>query len=492
MSLINVTDLTFGYDGAYDTVFENVSFQMDTDWKLGLTGRNGRGKTTLFRLLMHEFEYSGKISADVDFEYFPYPVEHTDWLTSDIAGEIAPNASDWEFSKEFFLLGLDEDVFYRQFCTLSKGEQTKVLLAALFLKENSFLLIDEPTNHLDTQAREKLAAYLSAKKGFILISHDRYILDSCVNHILAINKTGIEIVRGNFSDWQRNKNLRDEFEIRENKKLKGEIRRLEQSARRSGIWSYKTEKSKFNQKNSGLKIDRGFVGHKSAKMMKRAKTIEARQKSMAEEKAKLLHNIESAQPLQIMPLAYFNDVLAEFKNVSVFYGKKEVFRNISFKLNRGDITALCGGNGSGKSSILKLLCGEDICYTGEIIKSSRLIVFYVSQNTDDVKGSISDYARRKEIDESLLKSVLSKLGVSDAQLEKRIEDLSEGQRKKVLISASLCTRAHLYVWDEPLNFLDVISRMQLENLLCSYKPSMIFVEHDKTFCENTASQKIEL
>ncbi len=170
---------------------------------------------------------------------------------------------------------------------------------------------------------------------------------------------------------------------------------------------------------------------------------------MAEEKAKLLHNIESAQPLQIMPLAYFNDVLAEFKNVSVFYGKKEVFRNISFKLNRGDITALCGGNGSGKSSILKLLCGEDICYTGEIIKSSRLIVSYVSQNTDDV-------------------------------------------RKKVLISASLCTRAHLYVWDEPLNFLDVISRMQLENLLCSYKPSMIFVEHDKTFCENTASQKIEL
>ena len=284
MSLINVSDLTFGYDGAYDNVFENVSFQIDTDWRLGLTGRNGRGKTTFFKLLMKEFEYSGKITADVDFEYFPYSAVNEEYFTIDVVREIAPNAEDWEFSKEFSLLGLEDDVFYRQFFTLSKGEQTKALLVALFLKENAFLLIDEPTNHLDMQAREKLAEYLSGKKGFILISHDRYILDKCVNHILAVNKNGIEVVKGNFSDWQYNKNLRDEFEIRENEKLKGEIRRLSVSAKRTGGWSDKIEKSKFNQKNSGSKIDRGFVGHKSAKMMKRAKRIEARQDAALKEK----------------------------------------------------------------------------------------------------------------------------------------------------------------------------------------------------------------
>lgn len=492
MSLINVTDLTFGYDGAYDNVFENVSFQIDTDWRLGFTGRNGRGKTTFFKLLMKQLEYRGKISADVDFEYFPYPVYNQDWLISDIVRDIAPNAQDWEFLKEFSLLDLSEDVFYRQFNTLSKGEQTKVLLAALFLKENAFLLIDEPTNHLDAAAREKLAQYLSCKKGFILISHDRFILDKCVNHILAINKCDIEIVKGNFSQWQHNKKLRDAFEIRENEKLKGEIKRLSLSARRTGSWSDKTEKSKFNQKNSGLKIDRGFIGHKSAKMMKRAKNLETRQNTVIEEKSKLLRNIEGSDSLQIMPLKFFDDVLVEFKNVCVFYGQKEACRNVSFKIKTGEMISLCGKNGSGKSSILKLICGENIAHTGDIIKSGRLIISYIPQNADNIKGTISDYARSKEIDESLLKSVLSKLDFSEIQLEKRIENLSEGQKKKVLIAGSICTRAHLYVWDEPLNYIDVISRMQIENLLYEYKPTIIFVEHDRIFCEKIGAKKIEL
>ncbi len=492
MSLINVSDLTFGYDGAYDNVFENVSFQIDTDWRLGLTGRNGRGKTTFFKLLMKEFEYSGKITADVDFEYFPYSAVNEEYFTIDVVREIAPNAEDWEFSKEFSLLGLEDDVFYRQFFTLSKGEQTKALLVALFLKENAFLLIDEPTNHLDMQAREKLAEYLSGKKGFILISHDRYILDKCVNHILAVNKNGIEVVKGNFSDWQYNKNLRDEFEIRENEKLKGEIRRLSVSAKRTGVWSDKIEKSKFNQKNSGSKIDRGFVGHKSAKMMKRAKSIEARQNAALKEKSLLLKNIEGSEELQIMPLKFFDDVLVEFKNVSVSYADKTVCRNISFKINQGDMISLCGKNGSGKSSLLKLICGGDICYTGDIIKSSRLVVSYVSQSTDSIKGTISEYSDANGIDESLLKSVLSKLDFSGVQLEKRMEHLSEGQKKKVLLAGSICKKAHLYIWDEPLNYIDVISRIQIEELLKKYKPTIIFVEHDRMFSENIASKRIDL
>ena len=147
MSLINVTNLTFSYEGSYDTIFENVSFQLDTDWKLGFTGRNGRGKTTFLHLLLGKYEYAGNIAANVSFEYFPYQVQDEENYTIDIIREISPDSMDWEIIKELTLLQLDEDVFYRQFCTLSKGEQTKVLLAAMFLKENAFLLIDEPTNH---------------------------------------------------------------------------------------------------------------------------------------------------------------------------------------------------------------------------------------------------------------------------------------------------------------------------------------------------------
>jgi lincosamide and streptogramin A transport system ATP-binding/permease protein len=127
---------------------------------------------------------------------------------------------DWEIVKELSLLDMDCDTLYRQFYTLSRGEQTKALLAAMFLKENSFLLIDEPTNHLDAEARQKLSDYLKKKKGFILISHDRSFLDNCIDHILSINKTNIEIQKGNFSSWWRNKELQDGFELAENEKLK--------------------------------------------------------------------------------------------------------------------------------------------------------------------------------------------------------------------------------------------------------------------------------
>lgn len=326
-----------------------------------------------FKLLMNEFEYSGKISSNVNFEYYPYTVENTDWLTIELVREIAPSAMEWEIAKELSLLDLTDDALYRPFCTLSKGEQSKALLAALFLKENAFLLIDEPTNHLDIEAREKLAGYLKKKKGFILISHDRYILDECTEYILAINKCNIEVMKGNFSDWQANKTLRDEYEIKENEKLKGEIKRLSSSAMQTGGWSDKIEKSKTGTRVAGLRPDRGYIGHKSAKMMKRAKSIEKRQNSAIEEKSKLLKNVESYSELEIRPLKFFDNTLLEFSDVSVSYDRKTVCSNINFKIEQGERIALRGKNGSGKSSILKLICGENIDYTGKSAETTGLL-----------------------------------------------------------------------------------------------------------------------
>ena len=204
MSLIRVTNLTFEYEGSYDPIFENVSFQIDTDWKLGFTGRNGRGKTTFLRLLMGQYEYQGTISTSVAFDYFPFEVTDYGMDTLELVEEILPDYEYWKLSRELSLLELEEDVLYRPFGTLSNGEQTKVMLAVLFLRENHFLLIDEPTNHLDLHAREVVSAYLDKKKGFILVSHDRAFLDRCIDHILSINKTNIEIQQGNFSSWRQN------------------------------------------------------------------------------------------------------------------------------------------------------------------------------------------------------------------------------------------------------------------------------------------------
>ena len=152
MSLIKVENLTFSYPSSYENIFENVSFQIDTDWKLGFIGRNGRGKTSFLKLLMGEYQYQGKIVSSVKFDYFPYPLEDTGRPTRELLSQVCPQGKDWEFRRELSLLELEDEVLERPFSSLSGGERTKALLAALFLNPGHFLLIDEPTNHLDSRA----------------------------------------------------------------------------------------------------------------------------------------------------------------------------------------------------------------------------------------------------------------------------------------------------------------------------------------------------
>lgn len=495
MSLINISNLTFAYDGSADNIFENVSFQIDTDWKLGFTGRNGRGKTTFLNLLLGKYEYKGSISGEVIFEYFPFEIKDKTLKTIEIIDSLNHDYQMWELEREMSLLDIPEDVLYREFNTLSNGEQTKILLAVLFLKENRFLLIDEPTNHLDIEGREIVAEYLKSKKGFILVSHDRRFLDNCIDHILSINKANIEIQKGNFSSWQVNKEMQDNSEIAKNYKLKKDIKRLEQAAKRTSEWSDKKEEKKSKKSYGGrapAMIDKGFVGAKAAKMMKRSKNLEARQNSALEEKTKLLKNIELSESLKIKPEEYHSNRMVTLDKISIFYGEKEVCKDVSFTIEKGDRIALRGKNGSGKSTILKLILGEDLKYTGNLYRGSRIKISYVSQETSFLKGKLSNFAKNSGIDESLFRAILRKMDFSREQFDKDLSSYSGGQKKKVLIAKSLCERAHLYVWDEPLNFIDVLSRIQIEELILEFQPIIIFVEHDMVFSETIANKIIKL
>ncbi|MDR0424779.1 MAG: ABC-F type ribosomal protection protein [Clostridiales Family XIII bacterium] len=486
MSLIQVKDLTFGYDGSYDNIFEDVSFAIDTDWRLGFTGRNGRGKTTFLRLLMGGLEYSGKIASAVDFAYFPYAVDDKTKPTIEILNGIAPQAEDWEIIREADLLDLDADVLYRPFDTLSGGEQTKAFLSALFLGENRFLLIDEPTNHLDIDARASVGRYLQRKKSFLLVSHDRGLLDLCTDHTLAINKTGIEVIAGNFSQWWEQKQRRDAFEGAQNERLAQKVSAMRDAAARTARWSDKTESGKLGERG----VDRGYIGHKAAKMMKRSKSAQQRMERAADEKSQLLKNVESTHPLNIHPLKYHADVLASARDLRLFYGDTQICRPISMQVRRGDRIAVCGKNGSGKSTLLKLLAGTDIKYTGDLSVPARLGISYVPQDTSQLCGGLKEYAGSYDVDESLFKAILQKLDFSSLQFGKPMESYSAGQKKKVLIARSLCEQAHLYIWDEPLNFIDVFSRMQIEELLAGSSATMLFVEHDAAFCEKIATGSI--
>lgn len=449
-------------------------------------GRNGRGKTTFLRLLMGNYEYSGKILSSVPFDYFPYPVADNAKMTWEILQEVCPLAQEWELLRELSLLEADAGVLWRPFETLSNGEQTKVLLAALFLNEGHFLLIDEPTNHLDAHARAMVSSYLSRKKGFILVSHDRRFLDGCVDHILSLNKADICVQSGNFSSWIENFDRQQNFEQAQNTRLQKDIKRLQQAAARSGIWSSRVEASKIGA------ADKGYVGHKSAKMMKRAKSIEARQQKAIEQKSGLLKNTEHTEALQIRPLEYRSDILAVLTGVSACYNGAAVNAPVSFSVRRGERIILEGKNGCGKSSLLKLLAGCPIEHTGTIKLGSGLIISYVSQDTSHLRGTLPDFARQYQLDESLFKTVLRKLDFERVQFEKDISEFSGGQKKKVLIAKSLCEQAHLYLWDEPLNFIDVYSRIQIEQLILEFSPSMVLVEHDRAFREAVATSIIPL
>ncbi len=492
MSLINVSDLTFGYDGDPNNIFENVSFQIDTNWKLGFIGRNGRGKTTFLNLLQRKYKYEGVISSSVDFLYFPFQVSNKNRLTYDILLEIDPDFIDWMLIKELSKLNLDAEVIYRNFDTLSMGEQTKVLLALLFLKENNFLLIDEPTNHLDKDARVLIANYLNTKKGFILVTHDRYFMDLCVDHVLAINITNIEVKQGNFSTWYYNKELEDKYEIENNQRIKKEINRLEESALEKKQWSDKVEKTKYHTKVAGLRPDRGYIGHKSAKMMKRSKNIENNIDTQIEEKSKLLKNIESYDDLKIKCLPFSKKTYLFLENIKIFYDEKMICENINFDILFEDRLQISGSNGCGKTSILKIILGENIKYEGTLNVSPNLKISYISQDTSYLKGEMDNFIYDYKLDETLFKTILRKLDFSRADFNKKLEILSQGEKKKILIAKSLSEEAHLYIWDEPLNYIDIFSRIQIEKLILEYKPTMIFVEHDQIFGEKIANKKLEL
>ena len=492
MSLISIKNLSFKYDGSLHNIFDDVSFNIDTNWKLGLIGRNGKGKTTFLNLLLGKFEYKGTISKNVEFDYFPFEVKDKDRIAIEIVNEIVPNAQDWEIIKELSLLNTDAEILYKNFNVLSGGEQVKILLISLFLKNNNFLLIDEPTNHLDIETRNNLIDYLNKKKGFILVSHDRDFLDKVIDHIISINNTNIEIQKGNFSSWQENKDRQDNFEKSANEKLQKDINRLEIASKNTANWSNSTEKSKYKSNNSESTIDRGYVGHKSAKIMKRSKAIEQRIDKAINEKSSLLKNIDKNEDLKIIPLESRKSTLIYADNLQIRYDNKILFSPISFEVKNKDRIAIIGKNGAGKSSILKLILGNSINYSGDFKVSENLKISYVSQSTEYLNGNLKTFVQENNVDETIFKAMLSKMGFSKEDFNNNIKEMSEGQKKKILLAKSISEQANIYVWDEPLNYIDILTRIQLEEAILKYEPTLIFVEHDKKFIENVSTKIINI
>jgi len=488
MAMIQLKNLTFSYPAGQDTLFDHVNLQFDTHWKLGLIGKNGQGKTTFLHLLLGRHAYQGTLLSPVSFVGFPHPVTQPERLTGDVLQEAAPHTEAWTWLRELSYLDVDPAVLARPFATLSQGEQTKVLLAALFLQEGQFPLIDEPTNHLDQPARAVVSAYLDRQKGFLVVSHDQAFLDGCIDHVLCLDQGAFQLQNGTVAAWLENASQQEASALAQRQRLQKDIRRLHAAAQRTSAWSHRVEAAKYG----AGPVDRGYLGHKAAKMMKRSKAIEARQQQAIQEAKSLLKHQDASEPLKLSPLPHHADPLVRVSQVAVQYGEVPVGAPVSFSIGQGERVALQGKNGSGKSSLLQLLMGEPLPHTGTITTPSDLILSYLPQETAHLQGSLTHFAQDHQVEETLLKTILRKLGMPRLQFDQPLETFSDGQKRKVLLAKSLCQRAHLYVWDEPLNFLDLDARRQLEALLQTAAPTLLFVEHDRAFCENIATKTIHL
>lgn len=489
---LTIQNLSFTHEGSAAPVFEGLSAQLDTSWRLGLIARNGRGKTTLLHLIDGRYPYQGRIDCPLTPSYFPFDVPDASRSTLYVMQQCAPEVQDWQLLREMSLLGLDKEILDRSFSTLSQGEQTKALLAALFSRDDLYPLIDEPTNHLDAHGRAQVADYLRRKDGFLLVSHDRAFLNRCIDHVFTLNREGSWVMQGNYDTYEARLNLQTETEQARDESLRRDIRRLEQSARRTAEHSQRIESRKIGidptgsyDKQTGI---RPYLGAKSQKLMKRSQAMLRRQESAIEEKKTLLHNAEQVGQLKLTNLTHPKKTLLRVQDGEVRYPGRTVLENIAFEVNQGDRVALTGPNGCGKSSILKTLVGASDALQGRIVMPTGLILSYVPQSTASLRGDLRSFIRNAQVDETLMKAILRNMDFSRELFDRPLETMSQGQKKKVLLARSLCTPAHLYLWDEPLNYIDVFSRVQLEELILSSCPSLLLVEHDAVFLDRVCNR----
>lgn len=494
MGTIQINNLSFKYNQMSDQLFDHVDLNIDEAWKLGLIGRNGRGKTTLLKILMHQLDFQGQITTNLQFYYYPQKIVHLQQTVRNLVLKLSGlvDYDMWKIEMELAKLKLSSQLLERKFSTLSPGERTKLLLAVMFANSTGFQLIDEPTNHLDIEGRKVVADYLRAKKGFIVISHDRNFLNQIIDHVISINRKDITVYQGDFDTWETSKTQHDQHELNEKNQLQKDIKLMQQSAVKKSNWAQQTEKGK--QKNVKMdhhaNLDKGFLGHKSAKMMKKARMMQKRTEKAIDQKEQLLQNIEIEQPLtfnyqKINHFDYFINV--EKLQLS---NQDTITPKVSFTVKEGEIVAFVGPNGAGKSTVLKTILGEKLPFEQSgLIDGKKLLVSYLPQETR-LRGTIKQVAKNYDLEIGKIFSTLRKLGFERVLFNEPIENMSQGQKQKVALSVSLSTPANLYLWDEPFNYLDVITRDQIVTAIKKQHPTMLLIDHDFGLLEEITDQKV--
>lgn len=457
MGSIKISNVSFRYEDSSNHIFNNLNLDLDSSWKLGLVGRNGRGKTTFLNLLQGKLVGRGEIQTKLNFSYYPIRIKDPANITLyELQDQIM--FEQWKLERELNLMHVDSNLIWQPFNTLSGGEQTKILLALSFIDENSFPLIDEPTNHLDEESRQEICKYLTKHhKGYIVVSHDRNFLNQVTDHVLAIENTEIHLYQGNYATYEQIKEARDEFNREKNEKIAGEIKNLHNQKEQFYHWAQKIEARKnLGQKtqyilNRRARVNKAAIGHAAAKMMKKSITRRNRMDKKIEEKEGLMVNIEDIPKLTMNFQSNYHSAF------------------LKFLLNK------VSANSNGRCEL-----------------TNGLRISYLPQDLTIYQGSLKNFALHQKLSYEDLLNILKKMGFPHTNFNVPIEEMSMGQQKRIALAKSLLEPADLYLWDEPANYLDVFNQDQLINLLQEVKPAMLLIDHDQYFIEQVADERIKL
>jgi len=528
MAQIEMKDMTFYYDDFYHPVFEHLNVRLDTDWKMALVGRNGRGKSTLLKLLEGSLQPTlGEIKRSGTVSYFPYLYDAAFTKAMDVVKECigglrtlelklqkyedsfekesadsgmpdeADSAAYYELlnryleldgyameshiCRELAQMGLSEGLLEQEFDTLSGGEQTCMLILALFLRKDAFVLLDEPTNHLDKGKKEHLKEYLKKKKGFIIASHDTAFLDEVCDHIMAINKSDISMEQGSYSTWHKNMELKEQFELRTREKLEHEISQLKRQSKQTRAWS-----------NIGNKQKYPYAGHfrtnGTRAYMRQAKAAEQKVRDNLEEKKQLLRNMEAERKLNISQEIVQRDCLLTADHVTYCYEgtSTPAIRDVTLHIYPGDKIWLRGKNGAGKTTLLKLLAGK--IHGAGIRRAGGISIAFVTQEPLERSGALPAHLQENR----KFKDLCMRFDLPADVFCRPLNTLSSGELKKVDIAKTLVENHQILFLDEPLNYMDVNFKAQLEEALSEEDLTLVFVEHNESFGEKIATQIIEL
>ena len=367
-------------------------------------------------------------------------------------------------------LGFDENDFERKINTLSGGQKTRVFLAKLLLEEPDIILLDEPTNHLDLRSIEWLESYLLNYKGaVIIVSHDRYFLDKIVSKVIDIENAEVQMYSGNYSDFSAKKQMLLDAKMKEYLNQQQEIKHQE---------AVITKLKQFNREKS----------------IKRAESRQKQLEKIDRVEAPVTH-IENMKLSLDISKESGKDVLT-VHDLSKSFDEKHLFSNINFEIKRGERVAIIGDNGTGKTTLLKIINGLLSPDTGEVIYGSNVSIAYYDQEHQVLHmdktlfDEISD--TYPEMNNTQIRNILAAFLFTGEDVFKKIGDLSGGERGRVSLVKLMLSKANFLLLDEPTNHLDILSKDVLESALNSFPGTICYVSHDRYFINKTATRILDL